>query len=113
MAMNQSCYEIQEADGVGDFFVYFTVRHAVVDLKQRTHGAVFDTITRKAFDTLQRPQKELLETFETTVTPLLELMRNNLFENRVLAALRDALLPKLISVEIRVGETERALGRVV
>ena len=106
MAMNQSCYGIQGTDGVGDFFVYFIVYHAVVELQQRTHGSVFDTITRKTFDTLQRvkPQKELLEAFETTVTPLLELMRNNLYENRVLARMRNTLLPKLILGELRVGE---------
>ena len=110
MAMNQSCYGIQGVDTAGDFFVYFTLYHAVVELQQRTHGSVFDTITRKTFDALQRvrPQPELLEAFEDAVTPFLHFMRNNLFETHVLAGIRDALLPKLISGKIRVPAGEGA-----
>jgi len=105
MAMNQSCYGIQGERGVGDFFVHFTLRHAVTELRQRTHGSVFDTITRKTFDVLDRvrPQSEMIVAFEEAVALYLLLMRNNLFENRTLAAIRDALLPKLILGEVRVG----------
>jgi type I restriction enzyme S subunit len=34
-------------------------------------------------------------------------------ESRILAALRDALLPKLISGELRVPDAERIVGRCV
>ncbi len=106
MAMNQSCYGIQGTQGIGDYFTYFTIHHVVVDLQQRTHGSVFDTITRNTFDTLQRvkPQEELLAAYEAAATPLLELIRRNIFENCVLTRMRDALLPKLISGEIRLPE---------
>jgi hypothetical protein len=36
------------------------------------------------------------------VRPLFDLIKNNCFESRTLAALRDALLPKLLSGELRV-----------
>lgn len=105
MAMNQSCYGIQGVDKIGDFFVYFTINHAVVQLQQHTHGSVFDTITRKTFDTLQRirPQTELVNAFENAVAPFLSLIRKNHFETRILAIIRDSLLPKLISGEIKVA----------
>jgi type I restriction enzyme S subunit len=35
----------------------------------------------------------------------------NIHESRTLAALRDALLPKLLSGEIRVADAERIAGR--
>jgi type I restriction enzyme S subunit len=110
MAMNQSCYGIQGVDGVGDFFVYFSLRHAVTELQQRTHGSVFDTITRDTFDMVDRvrPQPQVLEAFEEAVAPYLQLIRNNRFENRTLAAIRNALLPKLISGEIRVPAADGA-----
>ncbi|MEA5446749.1 restriction endonuclease subunit S [Gammaproteobacteria bacterium AB-CW1] len=108
MSMNQSCYGVTGKEGVGDFFVYFTLNHAVVELQQRTHGSVFDTITRKTFDGLRRarPQPQILEAFEEVVGAYLLKMRGNLLESEVLSAVRDTLLPKLISGELRVADTE-------
>jgi type I restriction enzyme S subunit len=40
-------------------------------------------------------------------------MEWNLVESRTVAALRDALLPKLISGELRVKDAKRFVGRVV
>ncbi len=40
------------------------------------------------------------------VSPYLMKMRGNLFENRLLANIRDTLLPKLISGELRVPVAE-------
>jgi type I restriction enzyme S subunit len=106
MAMNQSCYGVQGRNGIGDFFVYFSLLDAVADLQRHTHGSVFDTITRTTFDTLKRvrPQQDLLEGFERVVSPYLQLIRNNRFEARSLSAIRDTLLPKLFSGEIRIPD---------
>ena len=49
----------------------------------------------------------MLDAFEEAVAPYLQLMRNNLFDNSVLATIRDRLLPKLISREISVPSVER------
>jgi len=108
MSMNQSCYGVTGGKGVGGYFVYFTLHHAVVELQQRTHGSVFDTITRKTFDGMSRarPQPEVLSAFEDVVDPYLMKMRGNLFESAVLRSIRDTLLPKLISGELRVPVAE-------
>jgi type I restriction enzyme S subunit len=45
--------------------------------------------------------------FNRIVGPTLDRIRAALFENRALAATRDALLPKLMSGEIRVKDAER------
>ena len=102
MAMNQSCYGLRGKADKHGFFTYFTSRALVSTLQQRAHGSVFDTITR---DTLSGvdvavPPSTIIESFETKVAPLLNRIRNNLFESRTLAALRDALLPKLLSSEL-------------
>lgn len=108
MAMNQSCYGVTGRDEFGDFFVYFTLHNAVAELQKRSHGSVFDTITRQTFDGLRQvqPQPELLAAFEEVVSAYLIKMRGNLFENRLLASIRDTLLPKLISGELRVSAAE-------
>lgn len=108
MAMNQSCYGLRGKTDERGFYTYFATRALVSDLKQRTHGSVFDTITR---DTLKSvivlsPPGDLVQAFERSVTPVLERIRRNLLANRTLAELRDALLPKVVSSEIRVKDAE-------
>jgi type I restriction enzyme S subunit len=47
-------------------------------------------------------QAELLESFHDVCAPLYERAEHNRLESRTLAELRDALLPKLLSGELRV-----------
>ncbi len=105
MAMNQSCYGVRGVRGYGDYFTYFALRQATADLQQRTHGTVFDTITRQTFETLDCvfPPANLTQEFDRTVTPLLVQLRANLHQSRTLATLRDTLLPKLLSGELSVA----------
>ncbi|MBA3543404.1 MAG: restriction endonuclease subunit S [Armatimonadetes bacterium] len=109
MAMNQSC----GTEGYGDFFTYFALRQATADLQQRTHGTVFDTITRQTFETLDCifPPANLTVAFDRTAAPLLAQIRANLHQSRILATLRDTLLPKLLSGELKVGKiSERTVA---
>jgi type I restriction enzyme S subunit len=53
------------------------------------------------------PGQRVLEAFHHQVHPLAERVQAVAEESRALAALRDALLPKLISGEIRVKDAER------
>jgi type I restriction enzyme S subunit len=115
MAMNQSCYGVQGQNGLGTYFTYYSIRNLVALLQQRTHGSVFDTITRDTFRTVELvvPPFNVANHFEVAVEPLLKRVLANLVESRTLAAIRDALLPKLISGEIRVRRTEDAATNVV
>ena len=112
MAMNQSCYGLRgKADRHG-YYTYFATRQLVSSLQQRAHGSVFDTITR---DTLAGiavdvPPTPLVEAFEKIVGTIMERIRTDLFESRGLAALRDALLPKLISDEIRIKDAQKKIA---
>ena len=55
MAMNQTCYGIRGAGGYKEFFTYWLVRNTVDELRNRTHGTVFDTITRQTFAFVELP----------------------------------------------------------
>jgi type I restriction enzyme S subunit len=51
MAFNQSCYGLDGDPAlVSNDFLYYLIKFHVNALKQNTHGAVFDTITRQTFD---------------------------------------------------------------
>jgi type I restriction enzyme S subunit len=56
-------------------------------------------------------QEQLLSTFEKVAQPLFLQTEARRKESRTLAAVRDALLPKLISGELRVPDAERIVGR--
>ncbi len=102
MCMNQSCYGIQGANGLGPYFNYFNLNQAVSTLQQNTHGAVFDTITTKTFETYETAfsGNKLANEFDCIVSPLLKRIELNVRENASLQQLRDTLLPKLLSDEL-------------
>jgi type I restriction enzyme S subunit len=58
------------------------------------------------------PTQEILDVFSAATTPLYEEVVANKQQTRVLAKIRDALLPKLISGEIRIPDAEKMLGEV-
>ena len=60
MAFNQSCYGLNGKDIENDF-LYYALKNQINNIKQNTHGAVFDTITRSTFDTIFLPLPPLSE----------------------------------------------------
>lgn len=114
MTFNQSCYGLRGAGGAGDYFVYLAAQQMVDQLKSMAHGSVFSTITRQTFEAIRRPvpPPTVLKAFEELVTGWFEAMLSGVEESRTLAQLRDTLLPKLISGELRIADTEKFLERV-
>ena len=104
MAMNQTCYGIRGAHGYPDFFTYWNVRTAVDELRTRTHGTIFDTITRQTFTLVEItvPPIGSARAFEGMVRSLMGRILANLKESRALAAERNALLPGLVGGNIEV-----------
>jgi type I restriction enzyme S subunit len=56
------------------------------------------------------PPTPVLSSFQKLATPVFDLCRRNLVESRTLAALRDSLLPKLLSGELRIKDAESIVG---
>lgn len=51
MAFNQSCYGLNGKENIIDNgFLYYFLKNNINELKQKTHGSVFDTITRNTFE---------------------------------------------------------------
>lgn len=104
MAMNQTCYGIRGALGYPNYFTYWNIRTAVDELQSRTHGTIFDTITRHTFKLVEiaLPPPNVAQAFEGLVEPVMVQILNNLKESRALAVQRDTLLQKLVSGEVRI-----------
>ena len=103
MAMNQTCYGLRGASGYPDYFTYWNVRNTVSDLQARTHGTIFDTITRATFkiaETVLAPVS-VARAFESVLGPLMDRILQNLNESSTLTTQRDALLPGLVSGEFK------------
>ena len=78
-------------------------------------GTVFGSIGKKDFHSIPCvvPPRDLVLAFERYVFPVDSRIESNEYESRTLAALRDTLLPKLISGELRVKDAERFIGRAL
>lgn len=107
MAMNQSCYALV-GKGIDQIMVYFYTLQSVQALKSKASGVVFDAIITRDFETetvkliATDDEGELLK----VVKPMFEQMLINRIANQRLAALRDSLLPKLITGEIDVSDID-------
>jgi len=78
-------------------------------------GTVFGSINKADFAKLPfvEPTVAIVDAFERVVGRIDDQVETLERENVTLAALRDALLPKLISGELRVPDAERIVGRCV
>ena len=107
MAMNQSCYGLRGKAG-DHYFTFFSTTRLVQQLQQKAHGSVFDTITQETFSgvNLGYPNAEVIAAFDSAVEPLMLRIRENLAQAQTLSTIRDTLLPRLISGQIRLPEAQ-------
>lgn len=111
MAMNQSCYGITGKDNISNIYVYYSVLMNIGDLQRKSHGSVFSTITRDTFKTIivAFGGKNLTIDFEEIVKPFFGKVLENSIQANTLSKLRDTLLPKLLSGELRIPEAEKLI----
>ena len=108
VATNQGFKSVVPRDGIGTAFAYcFLVRN-----KQRIAdmgaGTTFPEVSGKMMKSvgLVLPDEELCLAFNVYAHPILEQQETLERENRKLAALRDTLLPRLMSGEIDVSKVD-------
>ena len=104
MAFSQSNYGIMPKIKNTCFFTYLLIAHSIDGLISAAYGSVFDTITTSTFKGHKNkiPTEKVIQEFETEVAPFFHKIHSNQTQIRTLENLRDALLPKLMSGEVRV-----------
>ena len=114
MAFSQSNYGIVSKIGSYPFFIYLLVGFIVDDLLAAAYGSVFDTITTRTFESvnLKFPSLNSIEKFNKEVASLFNKKEINTSQIKILEKLRDTLLPKLMSGEVRVRYAEEEISAV-
>lgn len=111
MAMNQTCYAL---NSVGDtpFWLACSFTHLVDELVRGAHGSVFDTITTTTLNTARVTvaNSEVVHAFEVAARSIYLRLLNDIEENDGLKNLRDTLLPKLVSGELRILDAEKKVS---
>ncbi|WP_353948325.1 restriction endonuclease subunit S [Sporolactobacillus sp. Y61] len=103
MAMNQSCYAIWHKND-RQYYMLFSLRSIIKKIINNASGAVFSAINVKDFNTfkLVNAPDSIIKNFDCIVHPIFEHILALSNQNKILESVRDTLLPKLMSGEIRV-----------
>lgn len=107
VAVNQGFIAIPPSDAVPSEYVLLWLRENMGRIKAHAGGTTFAEISKRAFRPLLMPVPPAwaLSGFEKTARPMFDLLAGQEREIQALSSIRDALLPKLISGEIRVPDT--------
>jgi len=102
LCANQACCGLIPDHG-WQYFVYLTLSSAENSLSLQARGSAQQNLSQQivADFPIRRPDNKILDEFNQIVEPLFEKWIANLKQSRTLAALRDALLPKLMRGEVR------------
>ena len=112
---NVGLFKTSEKPELSEYF-YFYLRSDKIEnyLKIRQAGTTQSYITLKTLRTIPvlLPSSELVRLFSKSVTPQLQKITATREESHLLVSIRDALLPKLLSGEIRVQDAETVVEAV-
>jgi type I restriction enzyme S subunit len=115
--VNQHVSIVRSQPGIPPRFLHLhLVRQELKDyLIGHDAGGTRQAITKVHLEAvpLVTPSPELLRAFQQVTDPLFSRSEFGRRHSRTLAALRNALLPRLLSGELRLKHTERAVGAVV
>jgi type I restriction enzyme, S subunit len=104
MTINQSCYALTGKENINEVFLFFLLKFSLSDFIQNVNGTVFDTITRSTFDEINIicPNDEKIFEFQNSMKHTLQKIQNNQIQIQSFKEIRDSLLPKLMSGEIKI-----------
>ena len=114
-ALNQHLFKVTSED-YPKWFYYYWIRHhlpefqAIAAGKATTMGHIQRHHLSEAWVVV--PPEGTLKAMGRVMAPLVDRLVSNNLESRTLAAIRDALLPKLMSGEIRIAPSEPLERRV-
>jgi len=113
-ALNQHLFKVT-SESFPKWFYYLWIRYHLPHFRHIAEGkaTTMGHIQRKhlAEAKVLIPSNELLCVMDQLLAPYIQALVCHSIECRKLADLRDALLPKLISGELRIADAERIIGR--
>ena len=114
-ALNQHLFKVIPTTAPA-WFCYFAVDHFLPEFQRiaAAKAVTMGHIQRYHLDqaALAMPPKKSLERLGDVIEPMFDRLKSLPQENRILATLRDTLLPKLISGELRIREAEAVIENI-
>jgi len=111
LAINQGYIAILPSSQLPPLYMYFWLKLNMDVIKSRSNGSTFMEISKKAFRPIPAlvPPVELLSKFLDVANPIFARLAENERQAQTLATLRDTLLPRLISGQLRLPEASPGL----
>lgn len=112
--MNQRVCAFRPRPGIPASFVYHSIVGPLAEIERGEVGTTVSHLGKADIDRIRIliPNAGVLDAFGDIATPLLNRTLANAVETRLLTVLRDTLLPKLLSGQIRVREAEKVVERL-
>jgi type I restriction enzyme S subunit len=106
--LNQRVCIFENKRPKGKAFVFFTIKPLLNVIEQTQVATTVIHIGKKDYDAFEitLPDKTSLDRFDEITAPMIDQIVTNRLENKRLATLRDALLPKLMSGELDVSDID-------
>ena len=110
VAINQGFIAMLPRNGVSNLFLLYWAQATQDEIVSRANGSTFLEISKSNFKPIPvvAPPVTVMNGFDSIARPLYRKIVSNQRESLSLAALRDALVPKLVSGELRI----RSLGGI-
>lgn len=104
--LNQHIFNVVPEQNLSRPFLYFALKESMPEFLSLAHGTTTKHINRSALDEVEVKvlNRDLLDELDSYIKPIFEKMVHNGLEISHLEELRDTLLPKLMSGEIRVND---------
>ncbi|MEW6181025.1 MAG: restriction endonuclease subunit S [Chloroflexota bacterium] len=111
VAVNQGFIAMKPKQGVSSLFLLRWACSSHEEIVSHANGSTFLEISKSSFRPIPviTPDDAVMSAFDELSKPLYRKVVQAECESRTLAALRDALLPKLISGQMRIRDAERFL----
>lgn len=114
MAFNQSCYGIRNSELVDNHYLFYLLKNSINELKQNSHGGVFDTITRETFNMIEislppLPEQIRIASILSSLDDKIDLLHR---ENKTLEAMAETLFRQWFIEEAKEDWKEVSLTRV-
>ncbi len=105
---NQGFKSIVPFENIGTAYTYFFLKHNIETVESMASGSTFKEVSASVMRTVPAiiPDEGTLSRFTTLCQPIFEQQEKLEHESKLLAQLRDTLLPRLMSSEIDVSQVE-------
>jgi type I restriction enzyme S subunit len=109
MAINQGYIAIPPGGKLSPLYMLFWCQTNMDNIKGRANGSTFMEISKKAFRPIPVlvPPQSVLEAFDKVANSLFFRLVENEKQAQTLSALRDTLLPRLISGQLQLPESDQ------